>query len=551
MRPVSVLGIRGGARLICAVWLLALLAPGIRAASPGQADFYNPESVQTLRLEISPAHLRQLKEALPKLIYVPGTLRWRDQVVTNVGIRYKGNSSSNPHSRHKRSYLIKFSEFEKTQRFLGLRRVALDNGIQFGGLFSERLITDILRDLGVKASRCNHARVYLNGDYQGVMVNVERLDESFLEQQFSDATGPLFKVHEGGPGADLRLVGTDPKLYEKAFELQTKGGAKAWAQLVEFIRVINAPAPDKAAALERVLELDAFLKTTAVLLFAGAFDQLTGWAPHNYYLYRHPADGRWTYLPWDLDVGFADQAFGRVPVLDGWHAAWPAPVPGRPLLESIVEQPELLARYRRAATAILETYFRPEILVPKLRRMHAQIRDDLARDPFPPRRVTVPGDTSYDDVVASMEAFIRKRYTLARAQLDRPGPRPPAVPHLQAPTPQPVGRGRGEMPTPGPDSAEAPSGLRVVRATAAGVELAWEDNAEGERAFIVQRTSSATGSEFQNAMALPGENLTGGTDRNVAAGATYRYRVYAVKPTPQGPQGTGVSNVVAVTVPRN
>ncbi len=55
--------------------------------------------------------------------------------------------------------------------------VALDNGIQFGGLFSERLVTDILRGVGVKASRCNYARVYLNGKPAGVYVNVERKTE--------------------------------------------------------------------------------------------------------------------------------------------------------------------------------------------------------------------------------------------------------------------------------------------------------------------------------------------------------------------------------------
>ena len=48
-------------------------------------------------------------------------------------------SSSGPDSSHKRAFLIAFSEFQKGQRFLGLRHVALDNGIQFGSLFSERL----------------------------------------------------------------------------------------------------------------------------------------------------------------------------------------------------------------------------------------------------------------------------------------------------------------------------------------------------------------------------------------------------------------------------
>ncbi len=526
-----------------AVLTFLLAGPACRAEAgqPKQAEFYAPETVQTIHLEIAPENLRKLKDALPERIYVPGTFRWNDRVISNVGIRYKGNSSSQPQSPHKRSFLIKFGEFTKAQRFLGLRRVALDNGIQFGSLFSERLITDILRDLGVNASRCNHAKVYLNGEYLGVHVNVERLDETFLEQNFGAATGPLFKVHEGGPGADLRPAG-DPKDYEKTFELETKAGADAFAQLAEFIRTLNPEPPGTAVELERVLDLDAFIKTTAVLLLSGAFDQLTGWGPHNYYLYRNPADQRWTYLPWDLDVGFADQAFGRIPVLDGWHAAWPTPVSGRPLLEHIVTQPELLARYRRDAGVILEKYFRPEILIPKLHALYAPIEGDLQKDPFPKGRVTVPSDTSYRDVIASMESFIRKRYDLARAQLEQPGERP---------TPkQPAGNGGG-APVPGADSPDAPSDLRVVRASAAGVELQWVDNAVGERFFIVQRAPAEPGTEFQNLIGLPGENIVRATDTKPGAGTAWRYRVYALKPTPQGPQGTGVSNVVTVTVPND
>jgi hypothetical protein len=312
--------------LIIAATLAANARP---AAGAGREDdkFFDPAVVQTVHLEIAPADLERLQRALPRRIRVPATFRWNDVTLHSVGLGYKGNSSSAPDSPHKRSFLITFSEFEKGQRFLGLRHVALDNGIQFGSLFSERLITDVLRGLGVKASRCNYARVYLNGKPVGVYVNVERIDRSFLERHFDSAQGALFKVDEGGPGADLRYQGSDPAGYRQAFELHAGNDREAFAALIEFIHAIDTP---KASGddLRQILEVDAFLDTTAVMLFAGAFDQYTGWGPHNYYLYRNPSNRRWTYLPWDLDVGFADRAFDRVPVLDGWHAAWPAPIPG-------------------------------------------------------------------------------------------------------------------------------------------------------------------------------------------------------------------------------
>src|SRR5690606_20381035 len=125
---------------------------------------------------------------------------------------YKGNSSSHPKQSHKRSFLIKFDKDDAKRRFFGLRQVALDNGIQFGSVFSEPIITEILRDHGIKTHRCNYAKLYLNKEYQGVYVNVERIDQSFLEHHLPDPKGALFKVDEGGPGANLQFLGDDPML---------------------------------------------------------------------------------------------------------------------------------------------------------------------------------------------------------------------------------------------------------------------------------------------------------------------------------------------------
>jgi hypothetical protein len=502
--------------------------------------FYDGATVQTIYLEIQAVDLERLQQALPRRISVPGTFRWNNQSIENVGIRYKGNSSASPTARYKRSYLVEFSEFVQGQRFLGLRHVALDNAIQFGSLFSERMITDILRDLKVAASRCNYARVFLNGKFAGVFVNVERIDRPFLKRNFNSETGVLFKVDDGGPGADLRYIGDDPALYQKTFELHLGKKADAFNELVGLLRRVNDPATTETQ-LRESLDIESFITTTAVLLFAGAFDQYTGWSPHNYYLYQSRADRRWTYIPWDLDVGFADQAFGRIPVLHGWNAAWPAPVPGRPLMDRIIEDKHLLGIYREKAKSILDAHFRPDVLIPKLRFLYAQIETDLKHEPFPPRRVTVPSDTGYEDILRSIEAFIRERYKLARAQLDAPGNRP------QPQNPKPDSE--QENPRPGPPSTDAPTDLRVVKAAASGVELKWVNHADHEMAVVVQRCSGETATDFVNAIGQPGQNITTAIDHNIQAGHTYRYRVYAVLPAPKGMRGTGVSNIVTVRVP--
>lgn len=397
------------------------------AADKAVTAFYQPDEVQSVHLSVAEADMNRMSAALPELIEVPAIFRWRDVTVENVAVRFKGNSSSSPRQTHKRSYLVKFDKPDEDRRFFGLRQVSFDNAIQFGSLFSEPIITEILRDHGIPAHRCNYAKLYVNEEYRGVYVNVERIDESFLANHLPDASGALFKVDKGGPGANLEFLSDDPAIYLKTFEAKNKSAKQDPAPLVDFIKLINQTEPKEfAKTLEAKMEVDDFLRVTAVMLFSGAFDQLTGWNPHNYFLYHDAKRDCWRYLPWDLDVGFCETAFDKIRVHDDWHAAWPVPATGapNPLLERIIADPILLERYRKEARTILDKSFEPQRLCQVIDAKYELIKEPLKTDPFPPRRVTVPGDRSYDQIVDSMKAFVRKRSTSAVEQLENPLERP-------------------------------------------------------------------------------------------------------------------------------
>ncbi len=148
------------------------------------------------------------------------------------------------------------------------------------------------------------------------------------------------------------------------------------------------------------------------------------------------------------------------------------------------------------------------------------------------------------EIVAAMKKFMRRRYATARAQLDNPGPKPAVAQGQRGP-----GGARqrlNQRPQPGPPSADDPSDLRLVERRDGAIRLAGKDNATGEAACIVQRCGGAECDDFENVVGRSGQDITEATDTNVESGTVYRYRVYALKPTPQGPRGTGVSNVVTV-----
>ena len=515
----------------------------VSADADATDDFYDPLVVQEIRLDIAASDRAAMFEALPDRLYVPATFHWNDITVENVGVRFKGNSSSNPEAKHKRSYLVKFDEYVDGQRFLGLRRVALDNAVQFGSLFSERFIDDVLREEGVVVSRSNYARLSVNDAFVGAYVNVERIDKSFLERSFGNRDGILYKNHLGGPGSSLEVL-KRPEDYARSFEPKTHQDEADFTDL-RALALLLRDTPDEqfAEALEARFQVDAMLRMMAVFMLAGAFDQYTGWGPHNFYLYDDPATGRWSYLPWDLDVGFADNAFGRVRVIDRWNASWPLPNTPRPLIERILADEGLRSRYRAHAADYLERHFHPDQVAERLEALWAVASIALEGDPYPQRRVTNPRTVGWRKILDSMKAFSRKRYRTARAQLADPLTEPPVYRDDRR------RQGRSPGPAPGPSSKDAPSLLRATTVEARKVVLVWTDNAEGEVFFAVQRCRGAGCTDFANHVGSEGENIRTLTDTGAQSGETYRYRVYAVRRTPQGPRGTGVSNVIEVTVP--
>ena len=63
------------------------------------------------------------------------------------------------------------------QRLRGLRKLNLEYGND-GLIVGQRLNFEMLAAHGVTISRVNYADVYMNGDYLGVFINIERIDRS-------------------------------------------------------------------------------------------------------------------------------------------------------------------------------------------------------------------------------------------------------------------------------------------------------------------------------------------------------------------------------------
>jgi hypothetical protein len=231
-----------------------------------------------------------------------------------VGVRYKGNSSyKNPRSKGqlKLPFNLKADFTEKDQRFPGgFETLKLSNIFQDPSFLREVLSYEIARKY-MPASRCNFAKVFVNGEYMGLYNNTEPVDEAFLEAAYGARKNTFFKCDPEweevkdletdcpeGDKASLMYMGDDPRCYKGWYEQESKNDDD-WQALIQFTKILNQH-PEK---IDSILNVDMTLWMHAFNNVLVNLDSYTGRLSHNYYLYKTP-DGLFTPIVWDMNISF-------------------------------------------------------------------------------------------------------------------------------------------------------------------------------------------------------------------------------------------------------
>jgi spore coat protein CotH len=258
------------------------------------AEIFDPDRIATYQLELPPDSVTAL-DADPRT-YVRGTLRYGDEVVSDIGVRLKGEFNFRPLGQ-KAPFKLKFDEFVAGQTFHGLKRMTLNNAIEDPSFVAERLAYLVFRAADLPAPRAASAWVTVNGEDYGLYVNVETEDKALVRRWFSDDSGNLYEeqMEELVPGN------------EQAFELETNETANDRSDLTGLFAAIAAADDETLLAdLAGVLDGDAFLRfcaqEAAVLQWDGYCH--TRFGPNNFRLYHDPSDGHFHFLPWGMDMSW-------------------------------------------------------------------------------------------------------------------------------------------------------------------------------------------------------------------------------------------------------
>ncbi len=298
-------------------------------------DVFDEQEVKSYYLTFSAEEYAKLTDMSTLLLdpytvnkerYVQAALRVGDTEFASIAVRYKGNYSiwgcvdfetkqrvvrvepfyGNVDVCQRFSLKLDFDRYDTEARLDGLKKLNLHAMAADPSKMRERLGYSLFRDMDIVAPRAVHARLYINGEYQGVFAAVENVDGRFTANRFGDAgDGNLFR--DLWPSA-----GTTRYDAEVALKTNEEPEVMDVSDFVAFNDAIVASTEaDFATRMEPYLDFDYLARYIVVDRAITSTDGImsfyfgTGWGPENqnYYWYN-VGGGRFTLIPWDLDKSF-------------------------------------------------------------------------------------------------------------------------------------------------------------------------------------------------------------------------------------------------------
>lgn len=309
---------------------------------PSTEQFFDNDKLATLRVTIDAAYVQQQGYAAdtwldllwakwlhcPPYNQVPTTMEYESPdgignvTMEHVGMRLRGSweRGTNALQGFKLDFqkLLGIATGPARRRFADINRLNTLSLERDPSHMVPCLAYKTLREFGTPAPFCNHLKVYVNGEYYGLMGNVEEADHGrFLAHHFGTTDGLLIEA-SGGCGYDdgtatLTYEGDGWADYQDPLKYKIERGTEAEAEASLFPMFEcgdAAQTPDDQtfkSCIQDWLDVDEWLRVIAAESLMPALSSFMGL--RNFYLYFHPDEsaphgGRWIVYSWDQDTAF-------------------------------------------------------------------------------------------------------------------------------------------------------------------------------------------------------------------------------------------------------
>lgn len=334
----------------------------------------------------------------------------------NIGIRAKGNTSLSTVSQmdsDRYSFKLEFDQYDSTKNYYGLDKLSLNNIIQDNTYMKDFLVYQMMNQFGVDAPLCSYVYITVNGEDWGLYLAVEGVEDAFLERNYGNDYGELYKPDSmsfgGGRGngrdfnmedfdfeesldlpedfdpsqmfsgggnlppdtgtgdggrsfgdgmgsSDVKLqyIDDDPDSYSNIFDNAKNDITDADKQrLIESLQILSS-----GENIEDVVNIEDVIRYFVVHNFVVNGDSYTGSMIHNYYLYEEA--GKLSMIPWDYNLAFG--TFQSANATSTVNDPIDTPVSGgsmedRPMVAWIFENEEYTELYHQYFSDFIEEIF--------------------------------------------------------------------------------------------------------------------------------------------------------------------------------------------------
>ena len=269
--------------------------------------FYEDHSMDTYYLMVDKTQTDKLNSDLPRSAmeqYVDARLKINDDLnTTKVKLRYRGGSEWN-YSFERKSLKIKFSKEDSFH----MDKVINLSKLYEPSLFTEPISQDLAKQVGILAPNVKVVKMFINGEYTGLYLYLEQIDESFLRKNRlmpgSIYSGdysynkPILTNEDGIP-----KLWYDSSLWEKkaARNAEQKNNTE---DIELLIKAINTYTQQEFRDFTQIFFDDDYFKYLA-------FDVFTGTMHHDYYhnhkIYFDPYKGKFSPISWDIRFWMPDE----------------------------------------------------------------------------------------------------------------------------------------------------------------------------------------------------------------------------------------------------
>jgi len=292
-------------KLLTLFTFLICLQFGIQAQTSTE-DFYDVNKIPEIKLIIKQAKYDKILDSMK--IYGEGMII-ADAVIDgqtfkSVGVRYRGNSSYG-YGNKRNPWHIKLNYVNKNQNYQGITSIKLSNALRDPSMLREVMGFEIARKYMI-AAKCNFSKLFINGAYSGLYVNVESIDDQFFENNYGSKTNTSFKCSPesnitSNPGCMNKVYASlvyesDPNCLLPNYTLRSESG---WDELMQLTKTLQ----EDPANVNKMLDIDQTLWMLAFNNVLVSLSSYSGNISQNYYLYKNNT-GHFSPIIWDLNLCF-------------------------------------------------------------------------------------------------------------------------------------------------------------------------------------------------------------------------------------------------------